>query len=267
MYAETMAGRIYYEIEGEGPTVVLVHGLGATSNIWHGVRTILKKQFRVIVFDLPGSGRSDRREPCYDFAGWSRVLGQLVEHWQLKRLVLVGHSMGTLLAQIYAAEHPEYLAGLVLCGPIVELSEPRKKLFQQRRETVLKEGMLPIVDGVVSGALTAATRESPSPLPGLVREMLLANDPIHYAAQCQALIEGTARPALPKIRCPVLILQGDQDTVTPLSNCQEIRQHLPQSQLHIIPATAHWTMLEQPSLVVAALEQFLAACFGPAMAT
>ncbi|MCS7168565.1 MAG: alpha/beta hydrolase [Gemmatales bacterium] len=258
MYAATSLGRIYYEIDGEGPPIIFVHGLGATSNVWHGVRTILKKQFRVIAFDLPGSGRSEKHEPRYDFATWTALLHELVEYWQLAQFVLVGHSMGTILVQLYAGLYPDRVSGLVLCGPIVELSETRKNLFQQRIETVLKEGMLPIVDSVVSGALTPATRESSSPLPGLVREMLLANDPAHYAAQCRALIEGSARAALSKIRCPVFILEGDQDTVTPLTNCLEILQLVPQAQICIIPNTGHWTMLEQPHLFIAALQQFLA---------
>ncbi|GBD35092.1 Sigma factor SigB regulation protein RsbQ [bacterium HR36] len=262
MYVETSEGRIYCDVEGEGPAIVCVHGLGATGNVWHGVRNILKKQFRVVVFDLPGSGRSEKREPRYTFTGWAGQLFELVQRLQLPRFVLIGHSMGTLLAQIFAARYPEPLAGLVLCGPIVELPETRKQIFQQRIETVLREGMLAVADSVVAGALTSATRESASPLPGLVREMLLASDPIHYAAQCRALLEGSARDALPHIRCPVLILEGDQDTVTPLSNCQQIISALPQAQFRVIPATGHWTMLEQPHLVVAAIQEFLAHCFA-----
>lgn len=261
MYVETSGGRIYCEVEGEGPAVILLHGLGATSNVWYGVRNILIKQFRVVVLDLPGSGRSEKREPHYTFTNWATQLEELVSQLQLARMVLVGHSMATVLAQVYAASYPQRLMGLVLCGPIVELSPTRKQIFQQRIETVRKEGMMAVADGVVAGALTAATRESPSPLPGLVREMLLANDPVYYAAQCRALLEGSARQALGQIRCPVLILEGDQDTVTPLSNCQEILRALPQARLRVIPDTGHWTMLEQPHLVVAALQEFVTRCF------
>jgi pimeloyl-ACP methyl ester carboxylesterase len=264
MYAETTGGRIYFEEEGQGPPVVFVHGLGATGNVWYGVRTVLKKQFRVVVLDLPGSGRSEKREPRYSMAGWTRQLHELVQHLQLPRFVLVGHSMGTVLVQMFAAEYPERLAGLVLCGPILELSEARKQAFRQRIDTVLQEGMLAVADGVVTGALSASTRESPSPLPGLVREMLLANDPAHYAAQCRALIESSAREALPRIRCPVLILEGDQDVVTPMNTCQEILAALPQAQLRVIPTTGHWTMLEQPQFVVAALLEFFGRCFATA---
>jgi 3-oxoadipate enol-lactonase len=264
VYVETTGGRIYCEVEGEGQPIVLVHGLGATSNVWYGIRNVLKRQFRVVVLDLPGSGRSEKRQPHYTFPSWCSQLHELVEHLQLPRLVLVGHSMGTVLVQLFAATYPQRVAGLVLCGPIIELSETRKELFRKRIEAVLREGMLAVADGVVTGALTAATRESASPLPGLVREMLLANDPVHYAAQCRALVEGSARAALPQIRCPLLILEGDQDTVTPLTTCQEILAVLPQAQLRILPHTGHWTMLERPELVSAALLEFLPKCFAPA---
>lgn len=264
MDIETSGGRIYCQVEGDGPPIVLVHGLGATSNVWYGIGNVLKKQFRVVMLDLPGSGRSEKREPRYSFSAWLGQLHELVGHLRLPRCVLVGHSMGTVLVQLYAAAYPQQLAGLVLCGPIIELSETRKEIFRQRIETVLREGMLAVVDRVVSGALTAATRDSASPLPGLVREMLLANDPVHYAAQCRALIEGSARAALSQIRCPLLILEGDQDTVTPLTTCQEIRSAVPQAQLRVLPQTGHWTMLEQPDLFTAALLEFLPRCFAPA---
>src|SRR5206468_3872518 len=122
---------------------------------------------------------------------------------------LVGHSMATVLAQKFAAAYPTRLAGLVLCGPLTELPPPGKEAFVKRAETVLREGMLPVADMVLAGGLTAATREGNGALTGMVREMLLSNDPPSYAAQCHALLNGSAKADQAKIRCPTLILEGD----------------------------------------------------------
>jgi len=88
--------------------------------------------------------------------------------------------------------------------------------------------------------------------------MLLANDPAAYAAQCQALINGSARADQPRIKCPTLILLGDQDAVTPLGMARAIAGAIAGCVLRIIPATAHLTMAERPEAFNAALIEFLA---------
>src|SRR5205823_68330 len=109
------------------------------------------------------------------------------------------------------AKHGTRLAALVLCGPITELPAPGKEAFTKRAETVQKEGMIAIADTVLTGALTPATREGNPALAGLVREMLLSNDPACYAGHCLALVGGSAKADQAQIKCPTLILDGDQD--------------------------------------------------------
>jgi 3-oxoadipate enol-lactonase len=259
MLANVQGVNIFYEVTGEGLPVVFVHGLGGTSNVWCAQRVALSRNFRVITLDLPGSGRSDRTERQYSMERWVEQLAGLADALRLDNFVLVGHSMTTVLAQKFAAKYPARLTALVLCGPITELPPPGKEAFAKRAETVLREGMLPVADAVLAGALTAATREGNGALTGMVREMLLSNDPPSYAAQCHALANGSAKADQAQIRCPTLILDGDQDGVTPLANARAIAAAIPGARIRIIPATAHLTMLERPELFNAALIEFLAA--------
>jgi pimeloyl-ACP methyl ester carboxylesterase len=150
------------------------------------------------------------------------------------------------------------LIALVLCGPLTELAAQGKEVFTKRAETVLKDGMIADADHVLTGALTSAAREGANAaLTGLYRELLLSNDPVHYAGHCRALVAGSAKSDQPNIRCPTLILVGDQDGVTPLALCRQITAAIKGSRVRIIPGTAHLTMLERPELFNAALIEFL----------
>jgi 3-oxoadipate enol-lactonase len=257
MFADIGGIKLFYEIVGDGIPLVFVHGLGGTGNIWHAQRVGLAKYCKVITVDLPGSGRSDKNEQNYSMQRWADQLASFTEQLKLDRFVLIGHSMSTILVQNFAAQYAARLQALVLCGPLTELPPAGKDAFTKRAETVRREGMIAIADQVLAGALTAATREGNAALAGLYREVLLSNDPACYAAQCQALINGSAKADQTNISCPTLILLGDQDGVTPLSFATAIASNIRQCQIKIVPATAHLTMAERPELFNAALIEFL----------
>jgi 3-oxoadipate enol-lactonase len=249
---------VFYEVTGEGLPLVFIHGLGGTSNVWHAQRLGLSRYFKVVTLDLPGSGRSDRSERQYSMERWVDQVAGLADAAKLDKFVLIGHSMTTVLAQKFAARHGARLTALVLCGPITELAPAGKEAFAKRAETVLKEGMIAIADTVLTGALTPATREANPALTGLVREVLLSNDPACYAGHCLALRDASARPDQAAIKCPTLILVGDQDGVTPLASARAITAAVPGARIRIVPSTAHLTMLERPAEFNAALLEFLA---------
>src|SRR5581483_4195190 len=103
MIASILGTNIFYEVSGDGPPILFVHGLGGTSNVWQPQRAVLSRLFKVITFDLPGSGRSDRSERTYTMERWAEQIVALADHLALDKLTLVGHSMTTLLAQKVAA--------------------------------------------------------------------------------------------------------------------------------------------------------------------
>lgn len=259
MISQVHGTSICYEIVGDGLPLVFVHGLGGTSNIWHAQRAGLAKYFKVVTLDLPGSGRSDKTERTYTMERWVEQLSGFADAVKLDKFVLVGHSMTTVLAQKFAAKHGSRLHALVLCGPITELGPAGKEAIAKRAETVQKEGMIAVADQVIAGALSPATREANPPFTGLFREMLLSHDPVCYAGHCHALAHGSAKGDQANIKCPTLILVGDQDGVTPLANARAIAAAVPGARIRIIPATAHLTMAERPEAFNAALTEFLAA--------
>ncbi len=256
MLATILGSSIHHEIAGDGHPLVFLHGLGGTGNVWHAQRAVLQKTHRVVTLDLPGSGRSSKSEASFSMERWADQVVGLADHLKFDRFTLVGHSMTTILAQKAAGKYPERIASLVLCGPMTQLADAGKEAFAKRKAVAQSEGMTAIADLVLAGALSPATRESP--LAGFFRELLMSNDPVCYAAHCQALLDGSAKAEQPKIKCPTLIVVGDQDVVTPLANAQAIAAAVPSARIRIVPATAHLTMSERPELFNAIVLEFLA---------
>jgi 3-oxoadipate enol-lactonase len=260
MIASIKGVNVNYELQGDGPAILFIHGLGGTSNVWHAQRVGLSKYYKVVALDLTGSGRSDKSKKDYSIDAWTEEAAGLLDHLKIEQAVIVGHSMATVIAQHFAAKYPQKTAALVLCGGLVELGPPGKEAFTKRAETVEKEGMAAIVDAVLGGALTAATREANPALTGLVRELLMPNCPACYAGHCRALVAASAKADQAKIACPTLLLVGDQDPVTPLALQKTIAAAIKNSCIRVVPSTAHLTMLETPGAFNAALLEFLGSC-------
>src|SRR5438128_4145381 len=159
MLANINGIKVHYESQGEGPPIVFVHGLGGTSNSWHAQRVTLSKNYRVVTYDLSGSGRSDKSKRQYSIDGWADDLAGLMDHLNIPTAVVVGHSMGTVIVQHFAAKYPKRTTAIVLAGALVELGPPGKEAFTKRAETVEKDGMIGVADLVLAGALSAGSRE------------------------------------------------------------------------------------------------------------
>jgi 3-oxoadipate enol-lactonase len=249
---------LHVEVQGEGRPVVFVHGLGATSNVWHAQRMALGHSYRVIVYDRSGCGRSQKAPAGYSIDAWTDELAGLVDHLAIPSAVVVGHSLGSMIAQRFAGKHAGRVRALVLAGGEAELAAPARQVLTERAKVIKTQGLSSAVGPWLSVSLSAATREANPALAGLVREMFLANDPQAYALQCLALRDGSVQSEHGNIGCPTLLLVGDQDVVTPLSWQRRIAARIAGSRIRIIPNSGHMAMLEAPAVFNMALLDFLA---------
>ncbi len=113
------------ESQGEGAeTVIMVHGLGGTSNAYHPQAALLARGFTVIRPDLEGSGRSPLQSETLSIKGFAADIVALMKARKVRRAHLVGHSMGTIVCQHIAAAHPSRVASMVLLGPLAEPPPP-----------------------------------------------------------------------------------------------------------------------------------------------
>jgi 3-oxoadipate enol-lactonase len=248
---------IHHEVQGEGPPIVFVHGLGATSNAWHAQRTTLSKYYRVILYDRSGCGRSQRAREGYSIDAWADELAGLLDHLAVPSAVVVGHSLGSMVAQRFAGKYAARTQALVLAGGEAELGPEARRILTERARIIEASGLVAVVDPWLTAVLSAATREANPALAGLVREMFLANDGRTYALHCLALRDGDVRSDHRNIACPTLLMVGDQDPVTPLSWQRQIAAGIADSRIRVIPNTAHMTMLESPAVFNTVLLDFL----------
>lgn len=246
----------HYVSKGEGPPIVLVHGLGGSLDVWHGVTELLALHHHVVALDLRGHGRTGAGRAQFSIKTWSQDVGALMTALELPAATVVGHSMGTLIAQRLAVEAAEMVDQLVLVGGISYFEPPDTQGYEQRAKTVESDGMDAIVDEWLAGALAPRTHARLPQVTGLLRHLFLSNDARNYAKACRALAKA---PAIEReqIGQPTLLLVGDHDRSTPLRMTEQLHRQIPVSRVRVVPSAAHWMTLEHPDTIGAAILEFL----------
>lgn len=255
MFAEIDGCTLHYTSYGEGPPIVLVHGLGGTGHLWYGVMQALRQHHHVVAFDLRGHGRSDGKGK-FSIEGWANDLRGLIRHLELPAVTLVGHSLGSLVVQHLAQTEPDLCDELVLVGGISYFQPQTVEAYRQRADLVEREGMDAVVDAWLEGAVSPQTHATMAGAVGLLRDVYLRNDPVMYAKSCRALSKA------PHVRRgdigqPTLIMVGAQDRSTPLAMAEELQRDIPVSRVRVIADAGHWMPVEHPGQVAAAILEFL----------
>jgi 3-oxoadipate enol-lactonase len=256
MFIDLNGVQHHYVSKGEGPPVVFVHALGGTLHTWYGVMENLALHHHVVALDLRGHGRTDVSSGKVSIPAYADDVAALIAALELPAVTLVGHSMGTLIAQHLAQTRPELVDNLVLVGGISWFEPPLRKAYEARAETVEADGMDAIVDEWLPGALAPRTHAKLPQLTGMLRDMFLRNDRRSYAKACRAVAQAP-KIARDQIGQPTLLLVGDHDRSTPIAMAEELHGEIPVSRVKVIPASAHWATLEQPDFIAAAVLEFL----------
>jgi 3-oxoadipate enol-lactonase len=236
-------GRAMVEIDGEGPTVLFVHGLGGTSNSFQALLGELGGH-RCVRPDLPGSGRSVTPFGKLTIDGLVETIGEIIRAIGAAPVHLVGHSMGALICQHLAVKSPEWVTGMTLFGPILEPPDGARQRLKDRARSARHDGMIAIADAALDG-LSSATKAA-NPLAGpFLRESHMRQDAEGFAQTCEALAEAQAAD-LRLVRCPTLLVTGEEDGVAPPSMAQAIADRLKGASVKIIERCGHWTPIERP---------------------
>ncbi len=250
-----MAQQLAVEVHGAGDPVILVHGLGGTSNVFTPQIGALSRFFQCVRFDLPGSGRSPT-EGDVSIAGFVEAVLAVLDGRGIERAHVVGHSLGTIVCQHLAVLQPERVRSLALLGPLHAPPEAARPALRDRAAKARSEGMVGIADAIVQGGTSANTKASRPEVAAFVREILMRQDPEGYARTCEAL--AAAEPAdVTRINCPTLLITGDEDGTAPPPAVRALASKIPGSSLRILDRCGHWTTFERPAAVNEALVNFL----------
>ena len=250
--------RTFYVEHGSGDPVLLVHGLGGTgTGIFKRLLAPLSGQHRVIAYDLRGSGQSSVTPGPYTVELLADDVDALLAALGLDAVTLVGHSLGGGIVLDYAATRPARVRAAIGIGAVTGLPEQGKQGMEARARTVERQGMAAIAETVATNGLAPSFRETnPEELEALVA-LIAANDPAGYAAQCRALVAIDVTSRLGEIRCPVLLVCGEQDQASPPAANKTNAALIPNARLVELADTAHIIPWEKPDELFAELTAFL----------
>lgn len=243
------------EVQGSGDTILFVHGLGGTSNVFSPQVGVLSRFFECIRPDLPGSGRT-AADGAFNLPELADQLAELLKSRGVEKAHVVGHSLGTVVCQYLAVQHPSLVRSLSLIGPLAEPPEPARGALKTRAATARAEGMAGIADTIVQGGTSADTKAHRPEVAALVREILMRQDPEGYALTCEALAEVKAADAS-GIKCPTLLITGDEDGTAPPPRVKALTASISGAKMKILDRCGHWTTFERPAEVNIALVNFL----------
>jgi pimeloyl-ACP methyl ester carboxylesterase len=257
----------------KGPTIVCVHGLTANHTCWASVADVLSPAYRVIAYDLRGRGESDKPDKGYSLALHNDDLEGLLDHFSLKKAVLVGHSLGAHIALRFAATHPERVSKLVLVDGGIDV---RAEVLDSLRPAIDRLGVefpsldmfmgfvraLPMFEGRWNDYLERYFRYDVEVLPaGTVRSKAARH-------AIEEEIANLARERLwvwhHRVKAPTLIFRAPDGLLTPTDclmtqeEAEAMAQAIPRSKLAVVPGTNHYTvLLGQNAKVKTALRAFL----------
>jgi pimeloyl-ACP methyl ester carboxylesterase len=257
---------VYYEDQGQGHPLVLVHGTGADTFSWVEMTPILARSFRVIALDMRGFGQTRRpAEPRLSHDVWRDDLRRFIETLGLPRVALAGWSLGGTVALNFAVHHPALVSHLVILGsasPRVALSD-RGGFAERIRLAEAGEPIETIIDKTfefTASALSPGVRRTNPRAEQLTRELLLRNRPEWYA---EAVAANARRPdigaRLGEIACPTLIIVGDADTRNGPEHAQDLTKAIPGAYMKVIEDCGHFYGFEQPAATADAMVRFLTA--------
>ncbi|WP_028932381.1 alpha/beta fold hydrolase [Pseudonocardia spinosispora] len=243
------------EVDGDGPAVLFVHGLGGTSNFYQVQADALADRCQVIRVDSAGAGRSPVAEGISVSAHADDLVGVL-DALGVESAAVVGHSMGTLVVRELAARHPDRVRSLALLGAVREPAEAGRQAQRDRAATLRDKGTAAVAPGVVANALSETTRSERPEVAAFVRELVMRQDPEGYARNCEALA-GASDPGPVASSLPLLLITGDDDKVGPPEASQELADAHGGATVEILPGVGHWTALEAAGPVTDLLLKFI----------
>jgi len=250
---------LHYSEAGRGTSVVLLHGFPLSGAIWQAQQKQLAEQYRVIVPDLRGHGKSPAPPGAYDMSLLARDVLAMLDSLQIKKAVIMGHSMGGYVALAALRLAPErFLAlGLIASQAGADSDEARQGRYRIAEKVAaagsnaMAEAMLP--------KLFAPTLPAAAPIVEQVRQLILKTAPTGIIGALQGLaIRPDAHALLSNLTLPVLLLAGEQDQIIALEKPKALASSLKtMATLTTIANAGHMPMLEQPDATTAAMRQFL----------
>jgi 3-oxoadipate enol-lactonase len=239
-----------------GLPVVFANSLGTDLRVWDRLLPHLPPGLRLIRYDMRGHGLTGAPEGDYFMGDLVADAARLIERLDARGAVLVGLSIGGVVAQGLAAERPDLLRAAVLSNTAAKIGTEAS--WRERMRAVRAGGIAAIADAVLEKWFTRAFRaERPEEL-ALWRHMLTRTPVQGYLGCCAALAGTDLRESTPRLRLPVLAVAGSEDGSTPPDLVRETAESIPGAQFELVRGAGHIPCVEQPEALARLIAGFLA---------
>ncbi len=266
---DTVLGRIRLQVGGSGSPIVLWPSLLMTGDMWHGVAAGLIANHQVVLVDPPGQGGSQPLTDYFNFDDCARCVADILDGLGLDRAHFVGNSWGGMIGATFAATYPERVEGAVL----MNCTAGRASLRQKVEFAILLKvaswtgGIGPLLNRPVLKAFLGPTtmRERPDVVAHVSTTVRAVNvGSASWAVKSVVPRRPDQRPLLGRIHTPVLVVGGAEDATFPPRDAIEMARGIPGASIRVLDGVAHLAGLENPPLVSALVEEFLAGESGSA---
>jgi pimeloyl-ACP methyl ester carboxylesterase len=252
-------GKAYVYISGNKfkTTIILVHGVGNdASDIWKELVPVLEKQFRVIYFDLPGFGRSDKKDSLYSPQNYAALIQWIYDTYVKGPMYLVGHSLGGAISLCYAGTYPDKIQRLILvdAAGILHRTAFTKSFsstgIEQAGKFDILQDQVELLGKSVENKLLSETQQLlPKDFSVIYNNPFLRkriiNSPQKVAAL--SLMYADFSELISNIKVPVFIIWGEKDPIAPLRTCKMLTWKIPSSNQNIMPGLGHSPMTDSPT--------------------
>lgn len=244
------------QVGGDGPPIVLFHSLLADASSFDPIAATLAASHQVVLLNLPGFGESAAVD-----GGLEAIADRIAESihaFEFKHApIFLGNGYGGFVALLTAIRHPGIAARLALADCGAAFSEPGRAAFRGMSAAASANGLAAIADIAMRRLFSPAFQAEHPALIAERRERFLAVDPKVFHAACLALSTLDLRDQLNAVTVPVLVLVGEHDEATPPAMSEELARLLPHAELKILHGCAHVPQLQEPSLFMAAISEFV----------
>ncbi len=246
-----------YSVEGSGPPLFLIHGIGASRHSWDGLIRELRPEFRCINYDLRGHGLSPRPAPPYTLDDLVDDLEALRRELHIERAHFAGHSLGGMIGPAYARRHPERVLSLGLYSTAAFRTADDSAKVRGVVAAMRSKGIAPVLETLKDRWFTP---EFALRSPEVIRrrmQQVIDTDPDVFLSVFDIYAETEMAPWIGTIRQPSLVLTGENDGgCNPRLN-REIAAAMPNAGLVILPVLRHAILLEAPDVVAPPVLDFL----------
>jgi 3-oxoadipate enol-lactonase len=238
---------------GETP-LIFVNSLGTDLRIWDGVVELLNHE-ATIRYDKRGHGLSDCPPGPYTLRDHVDDLTGLLDHVAISQAVLIGVSVGGMIALQFAQLHPARVLALILCDTGATIGTA--PYWNERIATVQRAGLAAVTDLILTRWFSSSfAKAQPAAYRGYAN--MLARTPVEgYTATCAAIRDADLHTAAASVQSPTLVLCGDQDLATPPALGRTLAAMMPNARFALIEQAGHLPSIEQPAALAGQLNHFL----------